>query len=81
LYQKQFGRLPASLDDLVQATLLPEVPTDPYDGDHFRYSPERRTIWSVGQNRDNDGVIPESPEETGFDEDVNMTWRIAPVAS
>jgi hypothetical protein len=78
LYLKQFGRLPASLDELVQSTHLPEVPADPYDGSQFRYSAERRTIWCVGQHGTNDGVIPDSPEEALFDEDIDLTWRIAP---
>jgi hypothetical protein len=81
LYQKQFGRLPESLVELVQSGFLPGVPADPYDGNRFRYSPERCTIWCVGQHGNNDGVIPENSEETGFFEDIEMTWRIAPPAA
>jgi hypothetical protein len=73
LHQKQAGQLPNSLEDLVAAGLLPEVPRDPYNAKLFQYSPERRTIWCVGQWGRNNGVIPDSQED---DEDIDMTWRV-----
>jgi hypothetical protein len=81
LFEKQRGALPAQLDELVTDGLLPAVPLDPYGGGPFQFSPERRTIWCVGQHGNNDGVIPESPEEAVFDEDIDLTWRIAPPAA
>ena len=43
------GALPRDLGSLVP-TFLPQVPRDYFDGAPIRYSPELRTIWSVGQN-------------------------------
>ena len=54
---------------------LPEVPRDPFDGDQFRYSPERRAIWCVGQKGDNQGLVPESGA-IDSDEGIALTWQI-----
>jgi hypothetical protein len=81
LYKKQHGNLPAKLDDLVSAKLLPTVPIDPFDGGPFRYSPERGVIWCLGKDGKNDGINSESPAKSDFDEDINLTWRIAPPAA
>ena len=67
--------LPPTLGVLVDAGYLPDVPRDPFDGDQFRYSPERRVIWSVGQKGDNQGSVPESGT-ADFDESIALTWRI-----
>jgi hypothetical protein len=57
IYEKKHGGLPEKLDALVDDALLPEVPLDPFDGKPFRYSAERRVIWSVGQDGTNTGII------------------------
>lgn len=77
LYERKYRRLPDTLTSLVDDELLPDVPRDPFDGKEFKYSPERRVIWSVGSEGTNEGVIPEKsdPEEV-FDEFMELTWRI-----
>lgn len=80
LYERRHAKLPTTLAGLVDDRLLPEVPSDPYDGKPFRYSPERRVIWSVNQNGKNEGLIPQQTDpENPFDENVELTWRIKPV--
>jgi hypothetical protein len=55
-YQRQHGRWPDSLDDLV-ANYLERVPIDPYDGQPLRYrlQDEGFVIYSVGVNGVDDG--------------------------
>ena len=48
------GRLPAGLEELVPA-YLSEVPRDPYDGKPFRYLPEKRLVYAVGQDLKDSG--------------------------
>ena len=38
---------------------LPAVPRDPFDGAPFRYSAERRLVYSVGENLVDDGGTDE----------------------
>jgi hypothetical protein len=47
LYEVRHGRLPETLDALVPA-LLREVPRDPYDGQPFRYLPDKGIVYCVG---------------------------------
>jgi hypothetical protein len=62
---------------LVDERVLPDVPTDPFDGKSFKYSAKRRTIWSVGQDGKNDGTIPDKDDpENPFNEDFELTWRV-----
>lgn len=81
LYEKRNGRLPGRLDALVQDGELPAVPRDPYDGEPFRFAPERRVLWCVGPEGANRGIIPDrqDPKEP-FDEDVALTWQIRPLS-
>jgi hypothetical protein len=55
------GRLPASLDELVPA-YLESVPLDPFDGKPLRYSAEKKTVHSVGEDLVDSGG---SSEEDG----------------
>ena len=48
------GNLPETLEALVP-DYLPAVPRDPFDGAPFRYSAERRLVYSVGENLADDG--------------------------
>jgi hypothetical protein len=77
IYEKRHGHLPEQLGALVDDRLLPEVPRDPYDGHLFRYSAERRVIWSVGQEGINAGIVPnqEDPQNPFF-EDIEFTWKV-----
>ena len=55
-YQRAQGRWPGTLQELVPA-FLPAVPTDPFDGQPFRYDPGREQLWSVGPDGKDDGGI------------------------
>jgi hypothetical protein len=76
LHERTTGHLPSTLDSLVDGGYLPEVPRDPFDGAQFRYSPERRVIWSVGQKGENHGLIPENGEGDP-NEGIVLTWQIS----
>ncbi|HEV7225801.1 MAG TPA: hypothetical protein VGN42_24055 [Pirellulales bacterium] len=67
LFLIQRGRLPESLDVLVDAGLLSKVPNDPFADRPLRYSRERAVVWSVGQDGAGDGADP--PAE--------MVWSVA----
>jgi len=53
-YEEATGHLPETLQALVP-DYLPAVPRDPFDGQPFRYSTERRIIYSVGEDLTDDG--------------------------
>ena len=56
LYRLKEGKFPHTLQELVPA-YLPEVPVDPYDGNTFRYKPEKNIVYSVGEDLiDSDGA-------------------------
>jgi hypothetical protein len=46
-YRRQHGDLPPTLQDLVPSFIF-AVPSDPFDGKPFRYSREKKIIYSVG---------------------------------
>ena len=56
LYRRNYGKLPERLEELVPQ-FLPQVPTDPYDGQPLRYivREDEYLIYSVGPNRIDDG--------------------------
>ena len=56
LYRRAQGTLPTALDQLVPE-FLPRVPTDPFDGQPFRYVARGRefVVYSVGSDRTDDG--------------------------
>jgi len=73
LFQRETGRKPQTLDELVPG-YLPSVPSDPFDGQPFRYKPGEGVIYSVGEGlKDLDGYsrYPESPRKDG-----NMVFKI-----
>ena len=53
-YKMQTGKLPATLDALVPQ-YIDAIPADDFDGKPMRYSPEKKLIWSVGENLEDDG--------------------------
>ena len=56
LFQRETGRKPQALDELVP-DYLPSVPLDPFDGKPFRYKPDEGIIYSVGKGlEDLDGA-------------------------
>lgn len=58
LHERQHGRRPASLAELVPA-ILPELPRDPFTGEPFRYSSSEGTVYSVGRNQRDEGGLQE----------------------
>ena len=55
--QLDHGELPDTLDDLVPE-YLQEIPKDPYDGKPFRYSKEKKIVYSVWENMVDEGGKP-----------------------
>jgi hypothetical protein len=55
IFEHRKGQLPASLRDLVAENLLDSLPTDYYSGEPLKYSKARRVVWSVFENRVDDG--------------------------
>jgi hypothetical protein len=53
-YQLTHGKLPENLDALVPE-FLDKVPVDAFNGLPLRYSPDRKIVYSVGQNLKDDG--------------------------
>jgi len=56
-YRIQHDAWPKSLDDVVKAGLLKEVPPDPYDGKPLRFkrTPIGVIVYSIGMNKVDDG--------------------------
>jgi len=54
IFERRKGRLPADLTDLVGEKILNSIPTDPFSGEPLHYSRERRIVWSVGDDGDDD---------------------------
>lgn len=54
LYLERHGRLPATLQTLVSAGLLPAVPQDPYSGRAPLYAPSRGLLYAAGPNGKDD---------------------------
>jgi hypothetical protein len=74
-YQLVHGELPAKLDELVPR-FLKEVPKDPYDGRPLRYSKEKKSVWSVGEDGvDSGGRLPENAGSDAVDPS-EPTFRI-----
>jgi hypothetical protein len=76
-FERQHGRLPAHLGEVVADGWFTEPPLDPFDRKPFRYSPEDRLIWSVGQDGTNDG--PAALRAGKYDsewEHLHLIWRI-----
>ena len=58
------GSLPDTCEALVP-TFLTRLPLDPYNGEPFRYAPEKRVIYSVGLNLTDDGGASEGGVREG----------------
>jgi hypothetical protein len=53
-FQLDKGSFPQTIEELVPG-YLPGIPTDPFDGQPLRYDPERKIIYSVGENGTDEG--------------------------
>ena len=76
-YERKYRRLPIELAELIEDKYIPEQPRDPFDGQPFKYSADRRVVWSVGDEGKNEGLLPAMDDPANpFDEDFELTWRI-----
>jgi hypothetical protein len=66
-FKLKTGRLPQKLDELVPE-FLPAVPRDDFDGKPIRYSPEKKIVYSVGEDLKDDG---------GFTKEEARKWWAA----
>ncbi len=61
-YHQRFQRLPASLEQFVEAGILTQIPRAPF-GSELRYSRKKRIVWSVGRDgRDDNGRFENLPD-------------------
>lgn len=74
-YREMHGRLPASLRDLVPG-YLKEVPLDPFDGNPLRYSQERRFLYSVGDDLQDQGGFRTEDEADAEEDSSEPTFRV-----
>ena len=72
IFERQKGRLPATLSDLVQQKILDSVPIDPFCGEPLHYSREKREVWSISDNGVDDNG--ESGKLRWFEKDA--VWQI-----
>ena len=48
------GRLPAAAEEFMDRGMAEPVPLDPFSGGPLRYSRDRRLVWSVGPDGEDD---------------------------
>lgn len=72
-YKTDHGVLPESAADLVPA-YLPQIPTDPWSGKSIVYVPEKKIVYSIGENRIDDGGDNFSKQLSQYDD----PWRVEP---
>ncbi|REK17304.1 MAG: hypothetical protein DWQ37_06785 [Planctomycetota bacterium] len=72
IFALEQGELPADLEELVEAGLMGALPTDPFTGRFYVYSPEQRTAWSVGPH--GDVSLEASADDTPYYE--ALLWRL-----
>jgi len=72
-YHRDHQSLPESLAALVPA-YLPAIPDDPFDGSPFRYSAERKMIYSVGGNLIDNGGSDKIQLGPGWKVDNYTRW-------
>lgn len=71
-YVEEHGTLPADLDDLITGGLLEAVPLDPYDGRPLRYDAARGLLWSVWNDRVDQGGVEAKTGEPSAD----LVWPV-----
>lgn len=78
-YEKQHGQLPEDLGALVPE-FIPAVPDDPADDQPFRYSKEKKRVWSI-EKEPEEYVAPcgctkaEHPKAAGYDVEIQLGTR------
>lgn len=73
-YQKKEGKLPESLQALVP-TYIAAIPTDPYDGKSFRYSPSLGIVYSVGKDLKDSGGSTKIPAGVNANNASQKQWK------
>jgi len=76
-FELQQGRLPATLDELVQGKLLDQLPNDPFNDKPFGYAPSARVLWSVGWLGEVNAEPP-GEDDDEFDFEAHR-WHLGPV--
>jgi hypothetical protein len=72
-YMALNGKVPPDLNDLVREGLVEALPRDPFSGESFRYDPVARLIYSVGENRlDEGGRAGGAPLEDGKEPSISL---------
>jgi hypothetical protein len=61
MYQNDNEKLPDSLDELVP-DYLDEIPIDPYSGKEILYNKQNRIIYSIGEDKEDNGGLKETEE-------------------
>ena len=56
-FERLHRRFPKTLQEVVDAKLLTELPRDPIDDQPLRYDPARRLLWSIGLDGQDDGGV------------------------
>jgi len=69
------GKMPENLQALVPAYLA-AVPDDPFDGKPFRYSPEKKIVYSVGKNLIDDGGSVERVKPSGHYDPKDLVYAL-----
>lgn len=73
-YQQERHNLPDHLEALVPAYLA-AIPTDPFDGQPFRYNAAQKIIYSVGQDLQDSGGSTQVPEGTIATQPSARRWE------
>ncbi len=71
-FEKENGRLPKRIDELVASNLLDVVPIDPYSAKQYGYAPADRVVWSVGSQGT---LTPQMSWDDNYEVET-MVWRV-----
>jgi hypothetical protein len=72
-FELQYGRLPATLDELVPA-YLPTAPIDPFSNAPLRWIVASKTLYSVGSNLTDDGGTIDPGKRHRGDDAGSLYW-------
>jgi hypothetical protein len=55
IYERKHAVLLETLDKLLEAKIIKNIPADPFSGEPMKYSAKTRSVWSVGADGKDDG--------------------------